>query len=737
MSELNNQHSQQPQIIIQAAPEGPPSNEESSGLDLSALLEYYYMVRSRLWLFLVVPAIILVAAFIKVYQSTPIYESSCQLQIQPRPVQVSGVQGFYDPMAGARDFSQFVNTEIELMRTPDILNRAFEEMKLVGDAEFATGSPVGKLIGNLRIGLQSGTFLINVSYRSPDPEKAARIANFLGNLYVQSRLERKRNISGGGITKLREQLDSIAVARNQALKELAAFKADNGLMDLDYERQLVADRIGALTEILIEAEMDGLAARDIAETVAIWKEQGHLGAVIQLVDNSFVSSFRLEQLRAEVQLPELLSKFGRGHSSVKTQEQIIENLKQAVENEIETSVIGLKLTAERAVKRREIVTAEIAKLEARLVTLDGFGAEFFRLRDTYDAAQNAYRKVISRINDVDISVNTEQLEGTDFLSVVRRATPRYTAIWPNKRKTLANALMLGLVLGAGACILLGMLDTSVKGQEDVTRYFKEVPVLGTIPSHEGNDDELIAVNKPQGAMAEAFRGIRTSLSLCLSGRHEKCFAVTSAGPGDGKTTTAFNLALAMVRSGKRVLLLEADMRRPRLLKFLADQGPGKVEIGLSSVLIGDAELQDVTFSFPGQEGFDLVPCGAVPPNPAELMGTDRFKEIIAQAKEQYDVIILDAPPLLNVADAAVIAGSGVSLLFVVRLLRTTRHELRLAAEQLRTIQANCAGLLLNSSDTTRHGRYYGKYRYGYRAGRHYQAGYQTYGYGGEHDPDNS
>lgn len=713
------------QIFLQTGPEENHSAEDGHGLDLSIVFDYVDMIRGRLWLFIAIPVLFLSVAFFRIYTATPIYESTCQLQIQHRPMNVSGFQSVYDPLAGMRDLDQHVNTEIQLMQTPEVLNQAIAELNLDATASFETGNPVGTLARNLRISKQANTFLINVAYRSPDAAQAARIANFLGDLYVRRYQERRHEVSGGGMSRLREQLEKIAVARDEALQDLTGFKRQHGIMDMDYERELFSQRISALTQVLIDAEMTERQAQEAVSTIEAWKAEGHLGAIVHISDNRFAQTFRMEQLRMQMELPAILSKFGQGHSEVRTKQQIIGNLENAVANEIETSLVSLRLKQQRAARRREIIEQAIAGLENQMMDLDSLGAHYYRLQDTYKATENAYRKVISRINDINISIHTDELDANDFLRVARRAEPRSTPVWPNRRETLARAGFLGLAAGAGLCILLGMLDPSVKHKAEIDRCLKGATVLGSVPSRPDGQGELVAAEDAQSVQAEAFRSIRTSLSLCLAGRKERCFAVTSSGPGDGKTTVALNLAIALAKDGKKVLLMECDMRRPRFQKVFGNSVDIADCKGVSQLLVGDDKLRDAVTPFKQQEGLDVVLCGPVPPNPGELLGTERFDNLLQEAKEQYDYVIIDSPPLLNVADAAILAGHNVPLLFVVRLFRTTRHDLRMAYERIQTIQAKCTGLIINQAEVPKHSGY-GYYRYGHY--RHYTDGY-AYGHG--------
>lgn len=719
------------QIVLQVGPDpsAAPAEGEGAGPDFAVVFDYLDMVRTRLWLAVSVPVLLVAIAFGYLHYATPIYQSSCQLQIRPKPMRVSGVEAVYDPMTAAQDYTSIINTEIELMQTPEALNKAFEAMSLASDPEFMAANPVGALASNLTITQKRNTFLITVAYRSTDPEKAARIANGLGDLYVSSYQERKRKVAGGGIDRLEGQLETIATARDDAQKALSEFKQTHQIMDLDYERQLRSQRISALTETLIAAETEERAAKDTLATIGSWKQQGHVGAVIEILNNPFATSFRQEQLKMEMELPELLRTYGHEHSRVQTQEAIIANLKKAIDDEIESSLVGLDLKAKRATNAAQGVRDTIKAIESELMGFDSLASDYARLKDTYAAAEEAYRKVIARIKDMDISQNTDQFEGNDFLQVVRRAVPVLGPVSPQRTRTMALAVVLGLGLGVGGCVFLGMLDTSVKSQDEVGRCFAETVVLGSLPAIAEGESELVAVEKPLSLMAESFRGIRTSLSLSLATREERCFAVTSSEPGEGKTTVALNLAIALAREHRRVLLLECDMRRPRLKHVVGKALKADPARGVSTVLVGDSHLQDVVAHLEALPNLDIALCGPVPPNPAELIGAERFRELVAEAKGTYDYVILDSPPLLHVADAAILAGAGLPLIFVVRLFRTTRHDLRAAKDRMRIIQAKCAGLLINNVEVPKRGRY-GYYRYGRYY--HYRKGYkrgQGYGYG--------
>lgn len=277
------------------------------------------------------------------------------------------------------------------------------------------------------------------------------------------------------------------------------------------------------------------------------------------------------------------------------------------------------------------------------------------------------------------------------LNVISGPTPAASPVAPRVKLDLAVGLVIGLVIGLLIAVARELFLSLTVRSQDVLRAAGESPVLATVPFDRRAKQEFVAVSGSPGALrAEAFRQLRTNLGFLDAAQPARVIVVTSAVAGEGKTTTAVNLALALASDGQRVLLLDADLRRPQVATSLRLPD----EAGLSTVLLGAADLGEVVQSF-GPDGLDVIGCGAVPPNPSELLGTPAMAAVLAVARQRYDQVVIDTPPLLPVTDAAVVALQSDGAVVVVRHGRTRRAQVETAVQSLAGVNARVLGTVLS------------------------------------------
>jgi capsular exopolysaccharide synthesis family protein len=298
------------------------------------------------------------------------------------------------------------------------------------------------------------------------------------------------------------------------------------------------------------------------------------------------------------------------------------------------------------------------------------------------------------------------------LTSVKDAEPGTSPVSPNVPMNLILGGLIGLALGIGIAVLREVLDTRVRTPRDLTTV-TDRPLIGAIPfDPRAKDRALIVHDDPLSPRSEAFRALRTNLQfLDMDGGHS--FVITSSLPAEGKSTTALNLALALADAGKNVALLDTDLRKPKVAEYLGIEGGA----GLTDVLIGRAKVEDVMQAW-GDRSMYVMPSGRIPPNPSELLGSHQMQELLAQLERSFDIVICDAPPLLPVTDAAILAKQTSGAIVIVSTGRTTTHQLSSAIDALDTVGARVAGLVLTMTPTKGPDSY--GYGYGY--------GYGGYGY---------
>lgn len=298
---------------------------------------------------------------------------------------------------------------------------------------------------------------------------------------------------------------------------------------------------------------------------------------------------------------------------------------------------------------------------------------------------------------------------TGGAQLVTPATASTTPVEPRPIRTGAVALVVGLLFGVGLAFLFDYLDDSIKSKEDLHRVVHGIPVLGLIPMvaawKDKEETQLVSLHEPSSPAAEAYRSLRTSVQFLGLDRPLQIIEVTSASPGEGKTTTLANLGVALARAGQQVIVVCCDLRKPRLHEFFGLSNT----VGFTSVLVGDAGLSSALQKVPGMDRLRVLASGPIPPNPSELLASDRAGELLTVLAQQADVVLIDAPPVLPVTDAAVLANRVDATLLVVTANQTTQKHVARAAEILGQVDAPLVGTVLNGVDTE--GGY--GYEYGY------------------------
>jgi len=345
-----------------------------------------------------------------------------------------------------------------------------------------------------------------------------------------------------------------------------------------------------------------------------------------------------------------------------------------------------------------------APLDTVLITVDVTNVDPRQAQRIANSVAEQFTRVAS-----DLETPEGQQSSPVKVSVVRTADLPEAPVSPRTKLNIALGLLVGLAVGVGAAVLRETLDTSLKGAEEIQQAL-DLPTLGLIAyDPDAEKRPLIVHVDPQSVRAEAFRQLRTNLQFVDVDRKPRSIVVTSSVPSEGKSTTTCNLAIALTQAGLRVILVEADLRRPRLAGYLGLEGA----VGLTDALVGRADLDDLLQSW-GDGNLQVLASGPTPPNPSELLGSEQMGELLEDLESRCDLVLLDAPPLLPVTDAAVLTAHASGAIVVIRSGRTTREQATRAVEILRGVDAHVYGAVINMVPTKGPGAdKYGYYGYGY------------------------
>jgi capsular exopolysaccharide synthesis family protein len=369
---------------------------------------------------------------------------------------------------------------------------------------------------------------------------------------------------------------------------------------------------------------------------------------------------------------------------------------------------------ERLERHRVALEGRLAELKEQAFELNELGLEYGQLRDKEETLRQLYETVLKRSEELDIN----SLFESNNIQVLEEAEVPGAPFSPNLPYNLGIALLVGIAFGGGIIFLIAALDNTMRTEDDVNRYTRS-PVLGALPEVDAATIKGLADNAsldiithvaPKSSFAEGIKTLRTNLMFMAADEPPKLLLVTSPGPGEGKTLISSNMAIAMAQSGLKTLIVDNDLRRPRVHKALGLKNAK----GVSEIAIGEATLEE-TLLPSGIENLWVLPAGDIPPNPTELMHTARFEKLIEELSQKFDRVILDSPPIGAVADALILSRFVDAVLLVVKYGTTRRETFRRSIDQLDAIGAPLMGCVLNDikKDAAGYGYSYYYYRYNY------------------------
>lgn len=692
----------------------PPQTPQS---DEVHLLDYFNVIMSRRKLFIAAFLTIFLGVALYTYTVKPVFESFSTLHIQTSG---SGKGDLLAELGG--NIQNPVATEIEIIKS-----RSIAEHVILRLQPSDTPPPVPAALQNAANSLKAGitvmevgknTGIIRISYKSTDPQRARDVVNTLAQVYQEHNVEFKSQTASKTLEFIESQLRTTQNDLDIAEKNLENFKSNNDSIKLGSGNVNLVSRLAELDSQLStlslqknELEFSTTALRDAIRQGKIYTST--FGLQNDIGTGALTS--RLAEL--DVQRRTLLKELSEGHPQVK-------GLKAQID-EVQSKLLATYEATLKGISRSEAsLQQELARYEEEFRQLPEAERELGKLLRVTKVNAEIYTFLLQKHEEARIT----KAATVSNISVVDPAILANSPIKPQKKKNLLLGLLLGLMVGGGLAFFVEYLDDTIKGSEEARRVIG-APVLGTIPfipDEAGENSTLhssmITHLRPKSAIAEAFRSLRTSIHFSAINRDKKVLITTSTFPGEGKTTISANMAIVLAQTGARVLVLDADMRRPSLhSKF----GHTKVP-GLSEVLAGDMPLAAVLHDT-GIPNLSLLTAGTTPPNPSELLGSEKMAQLLASLRKEYDHIIIDAPPVLAVTDAPLLTSCCDMVTIVLETERVPVKAAQRMAEMLANVNAPVGGIVINDksgASMERYG-YYGRSRSGYGYG-------YGYGYGGSY-----
>jgi len=709
---------------------------EAHGGAMPIITRYLSIARRRKWYIAGAIAVALLLGLVITLLMTPKYTAFATLEIQRETRNFTQVQGAQADEQSASIDQEFYETQYGLLRTSQQANAVVEALRLQDDPAFferfgadtselfLNGRPIGGnrtrtarvdaasdiLLDHFNVSPERLSRLVRISFTSPDPVFSKRVVDAWSAQFVSVTLARRFEATAYARKFLEQRLGQLRTRIDQSERQLVAYAAQQGIVnlpattpaqggELSGERSLAADDLATLNREL---------SRAIAERI---EAESRLGAVGNEQNSASSALPRLRERRAELaaDYARTITQFKPDYPPAEAQRNQIAQIDRAIIAEEGRSRSVVRDTYDASVKRERELRAQVSTLKDNVLDTRRRSIQYNIFQRDTDTNRQLYDALLQRYKEIGVAGGV----GVNNISVV---DPAELPDKPSSPRLLLNmfvALLLGSAVGVGLAIAMEQIDEAIGDPSEVEELL-ETPLLGTIPVTDQQPVEALSDRKSD--LSEAYLSLRTTLSFATDHGVPRVFAVTSTRAGEGKSTTSYALARSLARQNRRTLLIDADMRSPSVHHEMKVRN----EVGLSNYLSGGVDAAAPLVRESDHDGLFFMSAGPQPPSAPELLSGERFLVLLNELKAQFDHIVLDAPPVMGLADAPLIASQIEGILFVIESHGTKKSMARVAIGRLRAANASILGVVLTKFDEKR-----AHYGYGYNYGA------SGYGYGNQ------
>lgn len=685
-------------------------------------LGYWHALRERRWVVLGVLAAVVAGALALTLLTTPVYRAMATIKIERDTIKVINSEAL-TPADSAFD-RDFYQTQYELLRSRSLAQRVIRDLSLVDHPHFSgvvagggkgpeaarerEKSLVGPLLGSLAIEPMRNSRLVRINFDSTDPELAARIANAYAEAFITSNIEGRFEASSYARKYLEDRLAELKGRLEDTEKELVAFAGEEQIIALgEGQPPLAAQNLSELNESLARAQDERITAEADAR-------QGRVGSGLglpQVVDNPLIQGLRQSRAILAGEYQEKLRLYKPDYPEMQQLQGQIAEIDRQIASEVANIRTSLDLRYRSAAVRESLLRQRMDALKGDVLDLERRSIQYNILKRDAATSKQMYDALLQRYKEIGVAGGL----GANNISVVDRAEVPGGPYKPNLTRNLALALILGLMLGIAAALGLHLMDRRIHTAKLLERL-TGLPALGVVPLLEPGMTPALASADLRSPFSEAYRSVRTALQFSTPHGLPHTLLVTSAGPGEGKTTTAAELARNIAQLGRKVVLVDADLRNPSLHKIFSRPNG----VGLSNLLAGATGVAEA-FQPTDEPNLTVITSGPLPPNPPELLGGDGLVTLLQALGQAFDVVLLDGPPVLGLADAPLLASRAEATLLVVAAEMTRKDAIVSALQRIAATRGHVIGTLLIRYQMRGAAGYgygnYGYFAYGGKSGK--------------------
>ena len=700
----------------------------------SYLQTYWRILLRRMTTILTVACTLTALVAIVSFKISPVYQATARLEVEAEAPQI---QSLDDLRRQAPGDDAFLGTQIQILETDGLAWRTIEQLGLQGNPGFASpeqmeahsdpSNPnilrdwlVRKFRKALNVERVRESRVVKVNFESTSADMAAQVANALATNYIEYNFHQRYDATRQASGWMEQQLDELKAKVEKSQQAMVDYQRQNAIVNIDDKQDVLDERLADLSKQLTAAESDFAQQQSLYQLVKA--DSAH---VAMLAQNELLEKLQEKYADLQGQYVDALGQFGPNYPKVGRLKAQVTEMQNFIDQERQRTVERVQHDYLAASGRRELLGGAVTQEKVEMGKLSQLLIRHNILKREFETNQQLYNSLLQRLKDATVSAG---LRATNIHIIDPPSTP-VVPIRPKKLLNTAIGLLVGLILGVTLAFVQEGLDNSIKTAEDAERLVA-VPSLAVIPlgpsqrrprvTGRGQRNGkslgegalgLTVLRHPSSTLAEAFRTLRTSVLLSTSPRPPECVLVTSAQAGEGKTSTALNLATAFAQQGDRVLIIDGDLRRPAITAALGLPN----DKGLSGFLTGAHGLNEVLRQVDPQLPLWVLPAGPIAPNPAELLSSATMRSALRELRRRFRYVLVDSPPLLVVTDATILSTLVDGVILVIESESTARGAVVRARRLLESAGARVLGVVMNKVNL-RHDGYYG---YSYR--RYYQS----------------
>lgn len=720
--------------------------------DVPHLLDYWELVRKRRWLVLTCALVVFTTVAIGTLKEKPIYEGKVLLEIDPEAPSVVNFKEVVNPSTG--DMESYQDTQYKIIQSRTLAEKVVRDLELYKSPEFIRNrylfglfeGSVPPLPANIDEGPPDSTApifrnavsyflssvdvnpirrsnLVEIDFESTNPRTAATVANKLADDYIENNLQVKFDATTKASAWLDNKLRDLRAQVEAADDRLAEYARANGIVFVSQTQTLVTERLAQLQAQLTAAQSDRMGRQALYDQV----KAGHIDTLPGVVDNSLVQGLEARKTELERTYDDMSVTYKPDYPKVLEIKKQMDAIDKQITHQKQIAAKTIIDQYTDAVGREKYLAGAVDDAKKAVNDLADKTIQYNIIKRDSDSNHELFAALTERMKEANAAAGLNQ-------SNIHVVDPSVVPMEPVKPRVMLNltiGLVLGLALGVGLAFFQEYLDKTLKTPDDVEQFLR-LPSLGVLPrfalagAAEGSDDDTETLMLTAGSNGhhhlapaiqtspealEAFRSLRTSVLLSAS-PVPRLILVTSALPSEGKTTTAINLGVTLAALGNKVVIVDCDMRRPAVHRGTAvENNPGFVQC-----LTGHVDLAKAVLPVQGVENLSVIPCGPIPPNPAEVLSSPVCADLLHRLRSQFEYVLVDSPPLLSVADSRILATLVDAVVLVARAHATPYDVVRRARTLLYGSGARILGVALNDLDLKRDAFGYQQYQYGYGYG---------------------